>query len=300
MRETYSFFINLIVYISPLVFRKFKVFDVESSQSTIYKTTVAPLVTDFSTGRNCCVFAYGENGSGKTHTLFGPGVLKSNVRNYSNCYLDDETIEADEYSSLGSAGVSREPQVWNSRRKSSMLSPPEQILARKGVKHESQNGNGLERASEHSKMTEVGGNIRPPLHRIVESSGVVPRMVKDIFDIFRRRRRRNSTTNIDQPKLSVSFVEIYDNRVLDLLDLDIVDYVDDDDFSLSVVSTPERGVYVEDAIDIECRNESDVSAAIEVALHTREMHFRKASARGKSTLHVKVEKLHFEIQSSYP
>jgi hypothetical protein len=255
----------------------------------IYKTTVAQLVADFAIGRNCCVFAYGETGTGKTHTLFGPGVLRNNVVNYSNRYLDDETVEADEYSSLGSAGVSREPQGWSTKRKSSILTPPEQILARKGVKHESQNGNGIERASEHSKMTQVGGNVRPPLHRIVETSGIVPRMIKDIFDIFRRRRRRNSTANTDQPKLSFSFVEIYDNRVLDLLDLDIVDYVDDDDFSLSVVSTPERGVYVEDAIDIECRNESEVSAAIEVALQTRERHFRKACARGKFTISMKIK-----------
>jgi kinesin family protein 6/9 len=48
-------------------------FDETSSQSDVYKTVAAPLVTDFLDGYNGTIFAYGQTGSGKTYTMSGGG-----------------------------------------------------------------------------------------------------------------------------------------------------------------------------------------------------------------------------------
>jgi hypothetical protein len=215
--------------------------------------------------------AYGEEKSGKTHTMIGPMTMTD----IDGVETDDEGMHADDLSSLGSSGISR-LQGNHGGLGQSAVPPPEQILARRGVKHPPapKNGKGglydLGKLSEHSKMTEAGGNRSTPMHVITEESGIVPRVIKDIFDVFRRRRKKNSSDGSDDPKMSFSFVEIYNERIIDLLDLECTDHRDDDDHSLSIRSNADQGVYVEDAIDVRCRNESDISAAIEVALTTRE------------------------------
>ena len=257
-----------------LLFISLQVFDQDARQSAVYKETVAPLVTDFIAGRNCCVFVYGEAGSGKTHTIMGPGVLESITSTHEVIEEGDEDKD-DDLSSLGSAGVSRHQGLAGPS--TSTLPPPGHIEARKGVQHKP-----LGRASEHSDLTETRGNgMRAPLHVMTENSGIVPRIVKEIYDVFQRRRRRNSGDTNDEPKLSFSFVEVYDERIIDLLDLEAAGYADDDDYSLSVRSTPEYGVYIEDATEIRCRVESDVSAAVEVALATREKRFASNGATGE-------------------
>lgn len=46
-------------------------FDGGSSQSSIYTTSVAPLVEKFVNCENASILAYGQTGSGKTHTMMG-------------------------------------------------------------------------------------------------------------------------------------------------------------------------------------------------------------------------------------
>ncbi|CAD7087996.1 unnamed protein product [Hermetia illucens] len=47
------------------------VYDHSSTQKNIYDEIVRPLVTSVLEGFNCCVFAYGQTGTGKTHTMEG-------------------------------------------------------------------------------------------------------------------------------------------------------------------------------------------------------------------------------------
>lgn len=55
------------------------IFEPESHTTELYETVCKNLVVPFSQGINCCVFAYGPTGSGKTHTMIGateePGVM---------------------------------------------------------------------------------------------------------------------------------------------------------------------------------------------------------------------------------
>lgn len=42
-----------------------------ASQSEVYEETVRPIVQEVLDGFNCTVFAYGQTGTGKTHTMTG-------------------------------------------------------------------------------------------------------------------------------------------------------------------------------------------------------------------------------------
>ncbi|KAI6690615.1 hypothetical protein NL676_027443 [Syzygium grande] len=48
------------------------VFDASSSQEDIFQTVGVPLVQSALTGYNTCVLTYGQSGSGKTYTMWGP------------------------------------------------------------------------------------------------------------------------------------------------------------------------------------------------------------------------------------
>eukprot|EP00043_Microstomoeca_roanoka_P016084 m.162729 g.162729 ORF g.162729 m.162729 type:complete len:129 (+) comp16388_c0_seq53:450-836(+) len=47
------------------------VFGPEATQLDVYRTLVEPLLDEVLTGFNCTVFAYGQTGTGKTHTMEG-------------------------------------------------------------------------------------------------------------------------------------------------------------------------------------------------------------------------------------
>ncbi|XP_032590194.1 kinesin-like protein Klp61F isoform X2 [Drosophila grimshawi] len=48
-----------------------RTFGPESRQCDVYSTVVAPLIEEVLSGYNCTVFAYGQTGTGKTHTMVG-------------------------------------------------------------------------------------------------------------------------------------------------------------------------------------------------------------------------------------
>lgn len=54
--------------------RKFtfdKSFGQDSNQVAVYQSVVAPFIEEVLAGYNCTVFAYGQTGTGKTHTMIG-------------------------------------------------------------------------------------------------------------------------------------------------------------------------------------------------------------------------------------
>jgi kinesin family member 11 len=48
-----------------------RVYDCETNQERLYETAIAPMVDEVLQGFNCTVFAYGQTGTGKTHTMTG-------------------------------------------------------------------------------------------------------------------------------------------------------------------------------------------------------------------------------------
>jgi hypothetical protein len=49
-----------------------RVFDSAHDQAAVYEGTAKPYVQDFVNGKNVTLFAYGQTGTGKTHTIAGP------------------------------------------------------------------------------------------------------------------------------------------------------------------------------------------------------------------------------------
>ena len=49
-----------------------KIFPAETDQETIFKEIGLPLLKKFLSGYNSTIFAYGQTGTGKTHTIIGP------------------------------------------------------------------------------------------------------------------------------------------------------------------------------------------------------------------------------------
>jgi len=54
-----------------------QVFESDASQSTVYEHAGAPLAKKLVEGRNCALIAYGQSGSGKTHTMMGDHFVDS-------------------------------------------------------------------------------------------------------------------------------------------------------------------------------------------------------------------------------
>ena len=54
-----------------------RVYGPETTQEVLYETAVAPMVDEVLQGFNCTVFAYGQTGTGKTHTMTGDMVSPS-------------------------------------------------------------------------------------------------------------------------------------------------------------------------------------------------------------------------------
>lgn len=66
-----------------------KVYGSESTQEELYEDAVAPIVEQVARGMSCCIFAYGQTGTGKTYTMRGElgddvtqhGVIQRSVDN---------------------------------------------------------------------------------------------------------------------------------------------------------------------------------------------------------------------------
>lgn len=78
-----------------------RIFGPESSQIEVFEYTATPLVQDVLSGYNATIFAYGQTGTGKTHTMEGnihdsdsKGIIPRAVEALFNGVLEaDENIE---------------------------------------------------------------------------------------------------------------------------------------------------------------------------------------------------------------
>eukprot|EP00127_Corallochytrium_limacisporum_P001121 Clim_evm9s40 gene=Clim_evmTU9s40 len=60
-----------------------QVFGPDTSQVELYLDTVKPIVEEVLQGYNCTIFAYGQTGTGKTHTMVGPADGKPSFTGYA-------------------------------------------------------------------------------------------------------------------------------------------------------------------------------------------------------------------------
>lgn len=83
------------VAIEDLVFTFDKIFPERATQDDVYTDAVKPMVADVLNGFNCTIFAYGQSGSGKTHTVMGteiePGITPRIIREIFNAILESDS-----------------------------------------------------------------------------------------------------------------------------------------------------------------------------------------------------------------
>lgn len=70
----------------PTPFTFDSVYDTDSLQQSVYDETAFPLVESMLEGYNCTIFAYGQTGCGKTHTMMGDPTTKAERGIIPNCF----------------------------------------------------------------------------------------------------------------------------------------------------------------------------------------------------------------------
>lgn len=63
--------IEVLVDGNPNAFNFDRIFGAESTQDEVFQETARPLIEDVLAGYNATIFAYGQTGTGKTHTMEG-------------------------------------------------------------------------------------------------------------------------------------------------------------------------------------------------------------------------------------
>lgn len=71
------------------VFKYDKVFKCDSRQSEIYESVGKRIVDDVMEGYNGTIFAYGQSGSGKTYTMYGPDLYDEGIKGIIPRILED-------------------------------------------------------------------------------------------------------------------------------------------------------------------------------------------------------------------
>ena len=86
--------------------------DCYASQDTVYERVAEPLVGMIMDGFNCCVFAYGQTGAGKTKTMMGDIARNPNPAEFGMipriCYGLFDTLEKKSNNNTNSGGVEME------------------------------------------------------------------------------------------------------------------------------------------------------------------------------------------------
>lgn len=90
-------------------------FGAESTNSKLYKATIAPLIKHVISGHNCTVFAYGATGSGKTYTMVGShadsGLM---VRSMESLFAQSAQLHKDEDVTITASYLEVYNEVQNS------------------------------------------------------------------------------------------------------------------------------------------------------------------------------------------
>ena len=89
------------------------VFSPEATQAEVYESAIEPIVAETLEGFNCTVFAYGQTGTGKTHTMEGAGDFyalpkaeeRKSLSDGPNASSDSESGRTDEDAIATNAGI---------------------------------------------------------------------------------------------------------------------------------------------------------------------------------------------------
>jgi len=236
-----------------------RVFDDKSPQTSVYKESVAALVSDFLSGRNCCILAYGEQGSGKSFTMNGPSTKE-----------EEDVDNDDDMSSIGSSGVSRYKGDGGNRDVAATQLPG-QVITAKG-RHKAFSSGTYAPAA-----VEVG-----PLFELDENAGITHRVVQDVFERIRRiRKTLNALNKKEEPSIRFSFLEVANEHVIDLLGQAVDDVGGDQELA------------VDQIVEKMCNKESEVIDYFQTGMSNRAERLERKhshSSRSHSVVVLKLER----------
>ena len=211
-------------------------------QAAVYEYVGRPVLLNALAGYNGCVFAYGQTGSGKTYTMMGPpgtfgavatcanpsaaspGGAPSSLatasasgkkyRRAATGYAGAQFV-AHDTNSVDDAGDSRF-QSYSSmtpRRKTAItaLRTPRLMDASSSLEIDlTPSGDKTPKSSTAGGQTKVNAGVEGD----EGLQGIVPRLVRDLFDELRLKRERDSSHSF---RVEVEYYEIYREKVMDLL-----------------------------------------------------------------------------------
>ena len=194
----------------------------DSTQEELFACTGQQIVEDVFQGYNGTIMAYGQTGSGKTHSMMGPGFASTPG------------------SPRGCVSPRAQSPRW-ARVQGSPLSPSGSMA------HLPKSAR-LVRSPTLRSPTSVTSPTSPKKAKAVppeESKGIIPRVLESIF-----ARVASQTEEIFHVK--VSFMEIYQEQIRDLLD------PTKDNLQLHEDLTGGKGVYVQNATETSVSSQDEV------------------------------------------
>jgi len=183
-----------------------KIFNEDTSQKQFFNETMLDMTKDFISGQNSLIFSYGVTSSGKTYTIQGKqedaGILPRCLDVIFNSISGKQLIDSD-----------LKPNMFTDVIRLS----PEEVLAEKKLK---QRTLGMCNNDDTTVMDLLGNDMESILSDTTASSSSMPD--EDIPDVENREREELKVDVEDQGKIRfsvwVSFAEIYNEQVYDLLD----------------------------------------------------------------------------------
>jgi len=243
-----------------------RVFDEKSSQKTVFHTVTLPLIEDLLHGKNSLLFAYGVTGSGKTHTMNGE---THNGGIIPRC-LDVL------FNSIGHFQAKK--HVFKPDRMNNF-----------DIQSESDASSDRQSELMHSSV-----KFKTPSRRAQENEG------SRVTDATR-------ISDIDEDQaysVFVTFTEVYNNTVFDLLDDTPIDPLRPKMLQSKILrEDAHRNMYVHAVTEIEVRSANEAAELLTKGQKRRRVAhttLNAESSRSHSVFNIRVVQAGLDSQGSYP
>jgi chromosome segregation ATPase len=199
-------------------------------QAVVYGYVGRPVLLNALAGYNGCVFAYGQTGSGKTYTMMGPPGTFGAVVTNTDSAAPSASGKKFRRAATGYAGLQQSAHDTSSvddasdSRFQSCSSMTPRVNANLRTSRVADASSPLEndfitprgdRTSKSSGAVKGGGGCGNAGAEGDESlQGIVPRLVRELFDELHLQRERDSSHSF---RVEVEYYEIYREKVMDLL-----------------------------------------------------------------------------------
>jgi len=252
----------------PVVFYNFKqVFDENTDQKMIFDNVCLNLVKDALDGKNGLLFTYGITSSGKTHTLTGrannPGLLPRTLDAIFNSIRENQARK-----------FSFKPDGQNG------FTIRDHADALLEWQNERQNGQKSATSTPHSARTarqrkQDANELREWCNREKDSSKVEIKNGKNLFSVF------------------VSYIEVYNNYVYDLLDDSVIDQlrVQQKATSKALREDSNKRIFVMGCTEVEVTSSDDAFEVFLRGLRRRKMAhtaLNTESSRSHSVFNIRI------------